>query len=156
VTQRTGDADPRQHVLAVDGLDRAFETDDSVQLQQRDRGVGTLQIDRPVLDSRHDRCRQGFGIDLQPDRQCRRGIDCRANHLVHAQRVGPLGLVAERVEAEDLLAFGDPDLIVSARTCLRSRSTTPHTPAMGPTMPRFATCRVACACRAPVSFQGRS
>ena len=35
------------------------------------------------------------------------GIDGGADHLVHAQRVGPLGLVAERVEAEDLLALGD-------------------------------------------------
>ena len=35
------------------------------------------------------------------------GSTAAADHLVHAQRVGPLGFVAEGVEAKDLLAFGD-------------------------------------------------
>ena len=35
------------------------------------------------------------------------GIDRRADHFMHAQRIGPLRLVAKRVEAKDLLALVD-------------------------------------------------
>ena len=45
---------------------------------------------------------------FKPDRQRGRRIDRGCDHLVHAQRVGPVGLVAEGVEAEDLLALARP------------------------------------------------
>jgi hypothetical protein len=115
MTQGAGDAHPCQHVLAIDGFNRALKTYNGVQLQQCDRGVGSFQIDSAVLNARYHRRWQCFRIDLQTDRQGGRGVDCRPDHLVHSQCVSPLCLVAQRIEAEDLLAPRNLGLIVSIR-----------------------------------------
>jgi len=82
-----------------------------------------VQVDAAVLDALHDGGGQRVGIDLQADRERGRRVDRGADHLVHAQRVGPLRFVAERVEAEDLLAlrlerglFGGAVVVVAAAT----------------------------------------
>ena len=91
MAKRAGHADPRQHVLAIDGFDRTLEADHRVQLQQRHRGVGAFQIDEPVLNALHDRRRQGFGINLQTDRQCGHEVNGGADHFMRIS--GENGLV---------------------------------------------------------------
>lgn len=91
MAKRAGHADPRQHVLAIDGFDRTLEADHRVQLQQRHRGVGAFQIDGSVLNARHDRRRQGFGINLQTNRQHGHGVNGGAERFI--QISGEIGLV---------------------------------------------------------------
>jgi len=46
-------------------------------------------------------------VSDKADSERRGGIHRLLDHLVHAQGVGPEGLVAEGLEAEDVLPFGD-------------------------------------------------
>ena len=103
VTQRTGDAHPREDVLAVLVFHRAFDPHDRVQLDQRDRGGGALQIGR-LQDPRGQRVR----IDLQAYREGRRGVHRLGDRFMQAQGVGPEGLVPVGVIAEDVLPAGRP------------------------------------------------
>ena len=98
--------------------------DHSVQLQQGDGRRGARQIDAAVLYSLDYRRRQRLRIDLQADRQRRRGVDRLRDHFVHAQRVAPLRFVAEGIEAKDLLALRDQcSLVGRARRLLRASTT---------------------------------
>jgi len=106
VAKRAGDADPGERVGAVHGGHGGLDPDDGIELQQGQGGGRVGQADGAVLDPGDHRRRERLRIHLEPDRERGGGID-RADHLVHAQRVGPLRLVAEGVEPEDLLALGD-------------------------------------------------
>ena len=137
MAKRAGHADPRQHVLAIDGFDRTLEADHRVQLQEHHRGVGAFQIDGPVLDARHDRRRQGFDSTFKPtDSAVLARVNGGADHFMHAKRVGPLRLVAKGVEAEDLLALCNRGLIL----CIRVT-------AAGAAASRLLMCTVRCGCQ---------
>ena len=50
---------------------------------------------------------QHVRVHLEPDLERGRRVDALLDDLVQAERVGPELLVAEGIEAEDLLALGD-------------------------------------------------
>ena len=110
----------RERVLAIDGFNRTDHADNRVQLEQRDRGIRTLQVDAAVQNSLHDSRRQGVRIDFQADGQSGRRINRRRDHFVHAQGVGPLRFIAERIEAEDLLALRDHDSVATIQALVSS------------------------------------
>ena len=112
MTERARDAEPRDVIVGVHG---GLKADDRVHLEQRDRRRRALEID--LLENAG---RQHVGVDLEPDFERRRRIDALLDDLVQAQRVGPELLVAERVEAEDLLALGQEGFVGRWRLC-RSR-----------------------------------
>ena len=93
--------------------------------------AGLARSTLPSLMPSHHGGRQRLGVDLQPDRQRCRGTDRGADDLMHPQRVGPTGFVAEGVEAEDLLALCDERGLLggrAARACHTSATTAtpPH------------------------------
>ena len=99
VTERAGDAEPRDVIVRVHG---GLEADDGVHLEQRHRRRRALEID--LLE---DPGGQRVRVHLEPDLERRRRVHALLDDLVQAERVGPELLVAEGLEAEDLLALGD-------------------------------------------------
>src|SRR3546814_1797023 len=66
-----------------------------------------MQVDGSVDDALLHRFGKSFHIDFQADLECRDRADGGTDDFVHAQLIGPLDLIAERVVAEYLLAFLD-------------------------------------------------
>ncbi len=92
--------DPGQRVGAVGGGgDRPLDPHDSVELQERDRGRRAGEVDAPILDPLDDGSRKRGGVDLEADRKGGRRIDGGGDDGLHLQRVGPLRLVAERLDS---------------------------------------------------------
>ena len=75
VAQRAGDADARQRVRAVDGLDRALQADDRVELEQRDRRRGARRLIVPSWMPCTTAAGSASASTFKPDRQRRRRID---------------------------------------------------------------------------------
>ena len=101
--------DPHRRELAG-VVHHALHADDGIQPQERQRHCGIIQA-LSRLDGRDHLRRQRVSIDLEADRK-RRGRVHRGNDFVHPQYVGPKLLVAEGVEAEDLLPRLDTDGVV--------------------------------------------
>ena len=102
MTERAGDTQPRQVVLAIDSSHRALEADYGVQLEQSYGRGGIVEIYLAGLYRRCDLWRNGVSIDLEPDREGGRGADGFLNDFVHPGSVRPKLLVAEGIEAEHL------------------------------------------------------
>src|ERR1051326_458139 len=133
MAKRTRDADRLQTAINVE---ISFHTDDCVELQQRERRAGIVEVHAPVPQLRDQRLRQRVCIAFQSDRESRRGADTRTNaaevrafnRAMQLQRVAPKGLVAERVETKSLLALVEHALGVRVRlalTCRRLRRVCP-------------------------------
>jgi hypothetical protein len=99
-----GDSDALQRVLRIHLADDA---DHRAQLEQRDRRGGLVERDRAVLDAGFHRRRKRVRVHFQTDGERGLRTDRRPDDFVHAQSVGPESLVAEGVEAEDLLPGRD-------------------------------------------------
>ena len=84
------------------GIHRGLQAHDGIHLEQRDRRGRTLEID--LLE---DAGRQRVRVHFEPDLERGRRIHVLLNNLVQAKLVGPELFVAEGLEAEDALAFGD-------------------------------------------------
>src|SRR5262249_15025149 len=80
-------------------------------LQQRKRGRRVVEVDLPPLEQLAQRVRERVEVDLEPDGERGRGADPRTHaavlgagdRLVEVKLAAPEVLVAEGVEAEDLL-----------------------------------------------------
>src|SRR5690242_19065952 len=104
VTERTGDADAREIVVRVD---RADDTDDRAELEERDGGRGIIEVDLPRLERRLH-CRwERVDVDFEADRQRRLRTHATLDDLIELERVGPEGLVTIGVEAKNGLALGN-------------------------------------------------
>jgi hypothetical protein len=115
VAQRAGDAHACQPVDAAHCLDRALQTDDGVELEQRNRGRRAPERNGEVQDAGDHGRRQCFGIDLQAHRKRGHRVDRGADDLVHPQGVGPVNLVAEGVETKGLSALCDQCSLIFRR-----------------------------------------
>src|SRR5581483_11516249 len=106
-----GDADRAERAVRVE---EAVDANDRVQLQERERIRGIVEVDPTLLEVRLNISREGIDVDLQAgDGEGRiRGdtgadaseggaLDC----LVQLEHAAPVVLVTEGVEAEDLLAL---------------------------------------------------
>src|SRR5262245_1241284 len=103
MTQRTGDTQTNQRIATIHRSDGAAQSDDCVELEQRDRRGGAIQIDLAGLDglcdARRDRCRVHLETNLQRGGGTHRALD----DFIHPRGVGPELLVAECFVPEDLL-----------------------------------------------------
>src|SRR6266566_4662580 len=92
---------------------RIEETGDAhnrVELQQRERGGGVIEIHLPLAQLLCQCFGEGVDVHLEPDRERRLGADSRTyaavplpgNGLVQLQRVTPERFITERIEAEGL------------------------------------------------------
>ena len=111
MAEGAGDADRAERATRVE---EALDADDRVQLQERERGRRTVEIDLALLELRLDVPREGIDVDLQAgDGEGRLRADTRTDaseggaldRLVQLEHAAPVVLVAEGVEAEDLLAL---------------------------------------------------
>src|SRR5689334_3896675 len=102
MAQRAGNADVRERVLPVDVFDGPFQSDDCVQLEQRDGGCGGVEVGA-LEQTRWQR----VSIHLESDAQRRGRTHRRADHFMHAKGVGPERLVTERIESEDVSSAHD-------------------------------------------------
>ena len=95
-------------------VEEALDADDRVQLQERERRRRTVEVDLAALELRLEVPRERIDVDLQAgDGEGRLRADTGADasesgaldRLVQLELAAPVVLVAEGVEAEDLLAL---------------------------------------------------
>src|ERR1043165_4097229 len=117
MTKRTSDADRLKTAVVIE---RAFHTDDGIQLQQRERRRRIVEIHTPVLQLLDERFGQRVGVDFQADRERRLRTHAWANTAellagqcaLQLQSVRPECFIAERIKAESLFAFVEHPLCV--------------------------------------------
>ena len=111
MAEGAGDADRAERATVVE---EALDADDRVQLQERERGRRTVEVDLALLELRLEVPREGIDVDLQAgdgERRLRADTGADASEggaldrLVQLELAAPVVLVAEGVEAEDLLAL---------------------------------------------------
>jgi hypothetical protein len=130
MAHRAREADRAQRALCVE---EALHADDRVELEQRERRLGAVEVDLALLDGLDDGARKRGGVDLEADRQRALRAQSRSHaaepgsldRLVQLQCAAPEGLVAEGVEAEDLPALAEESLLgarASRGSLLRRRS----------------------------------
>src|SRR5438067_2764737 len=110
VAERALDADALQTAVPV--LE-ARHTDDGIEVEERERRVGRVQVDLPAGDCVLDRERQGIDIHLQADRDrgrraysgARAAVSGAFDGFVQPERPAPEVLVAEGIESERLAAL---------------------------------------------------
>ncbi len=101
MTERTGDPDACELASVVD---LAHHADDGIELEQRQRHGGIVQIDLARLERPDHRWRERAHVDLEPDRQRGRRAH-RLERIVHPQEICPELFVTEGVETKDGLAI---------------------------------------------------
>jgi hypothetical protein len=111
MAESAGDADRAERATRVED---ALDADNRVQLQESERGRSTVEIDLSMPELRLELSREGIDVDLQAgDCEGRLRADTGADaseggaldRLVQLEHAAPVVLVAESVEAEDLLAL---------------------------------------------------
>src|SRR5437868_3454455 len=102
MAESASDADPSKGVLSVHHFLRALEPDHRIQLEQRHRGRGGVEV-CGLKESRG----QDVRVHLETDRKCRDRTHATLDDLVDPKGIGPKGLVAEGVEPKGLLALSD-------------------------------------------------
>lgn len=113
MAQRAGDADGIEALSGI--IEETTHAYDGIQLQERERRSGILEVDLSLAQGRAQGMGQRIRVDLQPGSQRRDGRQARAdaaiclagNRLVQAQRPAPEGFIAERVEPEDTTTLAD-------------------------------------------------
>jgi hypothetical protein len=124
VTQRAGDAHARQPHPAIDRLHLPHHAHDRVEIQ-RQRRLRVFQVNRARHQGFEHLLRQRVHVHLEPQLQRRHRVQAFFDHLVHVQAVGPLLLVSERVEAEDVLSRRDAIVFAPAMVCIVGWATVP-------------------------------
>src|SRR5262245_54910008 len=84
--------------------DLSPDADAGVQIEQPERDRWIVDVELPGRERPDDGARQCVRVDLQADRQRRGGRDC-GDRFMEPERIRPELLIAERIEAEDLLAI---------------------------------------------------
>src|SRR5688572_10866899 len=110
MAESTRDADRAQLLATI--VEEAPDPDDRIELKQRKRGGRAGEVDAAIEDVRAKLRRQGVDVYLETQRQGLLGAQARSDtaiaasgdRLVQSQPVAPEGLIAERVESEDLPA----------------------------------------------------
>jgi hypothetical protein len=120
VAQRAGDAHRRQVARRVEEADDA---EHGVLLDERQRDRRIVEVHAAVLQRLELRARERVGVDLEPEPE--RGRRAQRRHrLVEVELTAPEGLIAERVEAEDLPSARQElaRVVVGAAEEVRARS----------------------------------
>ena len=110
VAEGAGDAEPLDAVAIV--AQCRLDPDDRIELEERQRHGGVIEVDFAEPDVLLDVLGYCVDVDLETDGERGRGTDAAAHATVlvacdghvQSQGVGPPGLVAERLVAEDLAA----------------------------------------------------
>jgi hypothetical protein len=77
----------------------ALYTHDRIELEERDRRLRIVEV-----HCGEDARRESVRVDLESHAESRQRAHARLDDFMHSKRVGPELFIAERVEAEDLLA----------------------------------------------------
>ena len=102
MAQRAGRADALQLQDAVLRVDTTLQADDRVELEQPERRLRAVEVDLARGNRFPELFRQCVHVHLQSHSKRSGRTDGGRDHLVHAQGIGPLGLVAEGVVSEDV------------------------------------------------------